>query len=325
MHPDATREDARSEIPATDPRTCAACGADLPADPALEGVDRLLGTPGTFGVLICAQCGTGRTTPYLEESGLPALYEGDYLPTSDYRPHPVIARLGAVQRRMHQRRIVRRKPVSVVADTPGQGLDVGCGRGDLGAGLIAKGWRMSGLDPSPSACEEARRSGLDMQQATLSTASFPEGAAFDAVFFCHSLEHVVDPAADVVRAARLLRPGGHLVVEVPNFACWQRERFADRWFHLDLPRHRTHFTPDGLQRVAQRAGLEPVVIGTGTSAGGLVGTLQYEAFGEWKGTSPLANRVLVQVASLSRPPAALLDRARGGGDLLYLVARRPAT
>jgi dihydrofolate synthase/folylpolyglutamate synthase len=51
----------------------------------------------------------------------------------------------------------------------------------------------------------------------------------------------------VRRARALVRPGGLVLVSVPNFGSWQRRRFGSRWYHLDLPRHRTHFSPAGLK------------------------------------------------------------------------------
>ena len=46
-------------------------------------------------------------------------------------------------------------------------------------------------------------------------------------------------------AVGALRPGGLVLITVPNFAWWQRRRFGNRWYHLDLPRHRVHLTPKG--------------------------------------------------------------------------------
>jgi len=48
------------------------------------------------------------------------------------------------------------------------------------------------------------------------------------------------------------------MISVPNFGGWQRRRFGDRWYHLDLPRHRVHFTAEAVGRALERAGLEPV-------------------------------------------------------------------
>jgi hypothetical protein len=61
------------------------------------------------------------------------------------------------------------------------------------------------------------------------------------------LEHVERPI-HLARWARLqLRPKGIFQVTVPNAESQQSRLFGRRWFHLDVPRHRYHFTPHTLQ------------------------------------------------------------------------------
>jgi hypothetical protein len=119
-----------------------------------------------------------------------------------------------------------------------------------------------------------------------------------------------------------LAPGGVLAITVPNFGCRQARWFKDRWFHLDLPRHRTHFTADGLRRAAEGAGLEVQDIRTSTSAVGLPATLQYQLAGRCLFPSGLKLRVAAGLCALTLPVARLLNR--GDGDQLHLLARRRA-
>jgi hypothetical protein len=56
--------------------------------------------------------------------------------------------------------------------------------------------------------------------------------------------------------ASWLRPGGIVVVAVPNLASGQARIAGRSWHHLDLPRHRTHLTARGLGRMLERHGLE---------------------------------------------------------------------
>jgi SAM-dependent methyltransferase len=79
-------------------------------------------------------------------------------------------------------------------------------------------------------------------------------ASFDVVIFWQSFEHVPDPATALATAARVLRPGGILVVSVPNAASWQARWAGPAWFHWELPRHLYHFAPDTLAATCARAG-----------------------------------------------------------------------
>jgi SAM-dependent methyltransferase len=218
---------------------------------------------------------------------------------------------------------MRRFPLAAIASrAPARGLDVGCGRGDLAAELVNRGWAMTGVEPSENACAAARARGVDARAGTLATVGL-EDTAYDAIVFQHSLEHTLDPRGDLEKVRAALAPGGVVAITVPNFGSWQARRFRDRWFHLDLPRHRTHFTRQGLEQVVRAAGLEVEEIRTSTSSVGLPATLQYRAFGRCLFPGGLKLRVAAGLCVLVLPLARLLDRIGGGGDQLHILARRP--
>ena len=79
----------------------------------------------------------------------------------------------------------------------------------------------------------------------------------DAVVLWHVLEHVEDPGAALDRVRGWLRPGGTLLIGVPNIESLQARIGGSRWLHLDVPRHRHHFTPGGIESLLGRHGLEP--------------------------------------------------------------------
>jgi SAM-dependent methyltransferase len=202
-------------------------------------------------------------------------------------------------------------------------LDVGCGRGDIASMFVGRGWHAVGVEPSAAACAVARERGVDARQGTLADVAL-EPETYDAVLFQHSLEHTEDPAGDLDRAAGALRPGGVALVTVPNFGSWQRRRFGSAWYHLDLPRHRTHFTAAGLVRALARAGLEVESMTTSTSTVGLPATIQYALVGRCLFPRGLGLRVASGLCVLVLPVSRLCDATAGGGDQLDAVARRPS-
>jgi hypothetical protein len=143
---------------------------------------------------------------------------------------------------------------------------------------------------------------------------------FDAVTFNHSLEHVAEPIDDLVHARRLLCDGGIVTVSVPNFGSWQRRRFGTYWFHLDLPRHRSHFTPAGLERLFRRAEFAEPRVGTGTTADGLPMSIQYRAFGRSRFDHGAGRYATVAVSFVAAPVPLALNRLAGGGDVVHAVA-----
>jgi SAM-dependent methyltransferase len=79
---------------------------------------------------------------------------------------------------------------------------------------------------------------------------------FDEIVIWHVLEHLADPRATLQEAHRILRPGGRLIVAVPNFSSAQARWSGAAWFHLDLPRHLFHFPAHALRELVSSCGFE---------------------------------------------------------------------
>jgi SAM-dependent methyltransferase len=212
---------------------------------------------------------------------------------------------------------------------PGRLLDVGAGRGRFVAQARAAGWQADGIEPSLRGVTGARALGVELQQAGIDEAAVQPGS-LDAATLWHVLEHLDDPAPALERIAGWLRPGGLLVIGVPNLASVQARAGGARWFHLDVPRHRTHFTVDGLHALLRHHGLEPV------STHHLLA--EHNPFGLWqsvvsratrtpswlyhalKRNAPLRSRdALVTAAGLALAPVAVI------AELVFALARRGGT
>jgi SAM-dependent methyltransferase len=299
---------------------CPCCGAALDPTPEISGPDRLHGSVGSFEVAVCGGCGAGVTLPRLESEALAALYPDEYGPY-DTVQGGLAAAISRLIQRWQGRRALATRPLRALAERePGRVVDVGCGRGDLGAYLAERGWRVTGIEPSAPACSAARARGVDARQGTIETVELEDGA-YDAAVFRHSLEHVTDPVAALRRARAALRPGGLVLISVPNFDSWQRRHFGSRWYHLDLPRHRVHFTEPAVRRALERAELEPISITTSTSPVGLPASIQYALAGRCLFPRGLPLRVAVGLCALVWPGARLADRLGGGGDVIDVVAQ----
>src|SRR5207249_2132857 len=115
-----------------------------------------------------------------------------------------------------------------------------------------------GLDISLDALRLAwKANGVPAVCATLSSPPFAPGSC-SAVTMFHVLEHLYDPHSYLEEARGLLKPGGRLIVQVPNAACWQFLFLGRKWSGLDVPRHLWSFRPRDLDALLGRNGFEVV-------------------------------------------------------------------
>lgn len=100
-------------------------------------------------------------------------------------------------------------------------LDVGCGTGDDARALaarVAPGGRVIGIDASAAMIDEARRRGTaaDFLVGDASRLDLP-GAAVDGARAERTLQHLDRPEAAVAEMARVVRPGGRVVLAEPDW------------------------------------------------------------------------------------------------------------
>jgi 2-polyprenyl-3-methyl-5-hydroxy-6-metoxy-1,4-benzoquinol methylase len=100
---------------------------------------------------------------------------------------------------------------------PGKFCDLGCGRGLL-LRRLQNHHTCYGTDFDPGAVQYCQSSGLKVQEIDLNTASelpFP-GVVFDAIVISEVMEHLLEPKNALQVLKRHLKPGGTLIVTVPN-------------------------------------------------------------------------------------------------------------
>lgn len=149
-------------------------------------------------------------------------------------------------------------------DAPGRLLDVGCGEGFVLADFAARGWQVEGIDHSiegvatmnPDLVPHVHQGNLFSElQSRIAKCS-----AYELVWLGNVLEHVLDPVGLMQTLRRLVRPGGVLIVTVPNDGtAFHSELLADGAipeppFWIAIPDHISYFTADSLTRLAEATG-----------------------------------------------------------------------
>jgi len=289
----------------------------------VRGRDRLITGDGPFTVMECVDCQYGVTLPQLSAEQLERYYPSEYFDFWGYSDRPAsnpLQRLLARFRSWSATRSYRRQPYVLEGVTPGRMLDVGCGSGDLLEQFAKRGWETYGIDPSASAAAAAAGRGATVHHGTLRDQPWEPGS-FALISFQHALEHVDEPVDALKHASGLLQGGGLLVIDVPNWACWQRRLlFKSRWHPLELPRHLQHFSPRALQQIAGVLGLRVQSVGTTSSVPVAAYSVHYALFGHlrpgWRLWLSYALGVLIF-------PLIFLGDRIGGGDACFIVMQAP--
>lgn len=121
--------------------------------------------------------------------------------------------------------------LALLNKSPNRILDVGCGAGDNACLLKSKypGCEVHGITHSSAEADIARRWLTECWVFDIES-RIPESLSamrFDVVILSHVLEHLREPAAVLSRFAKLLLPGGCVIIAVPNALSW-----AMRWQFL---------------------------------------------------------------------------------------------
>jgi SAM-dependent methyltransferase len=203
---------------------------------------------GEYRVLVCPNCRNGITHPLIP----PADYE---LPVDES-----ISKLSAGQQTLMEYFLNRRIEKIRALAPSGRLLDAGAGACAFANGASRAGYEVTAIEPNEKngkfASEKVRFVSQPFDFPLLDKGVL-EPESFDVITMWHSLEHTPHPGLALSLAKRLLKPGGVLFVNVPNFGGLQAKFGGNYWTFLDVPHHLTHFTSRGLSNLAEKQGLVP--------------------------------------------------------------------
>jgi SAM-dependent methyltransferase len=142
-------------------------------------------------------------------------------------------------------------------------LEVGSGFGYTRNAAESRGLKSAGVDVNPEAARAAKQLyGFETLVCRLGEALASgalQAGVWELVLYQFVLEHLADPAAELVHARRALAPGGRLVLVVPSMSSFELDVFGAsyrslRGDHLHL------FSPTSLERFLSQVGLEVISI-----------------------------------------------------------------
>ena len=206
-----------------------------------------------FDIFACEDCGLLFTSPRPEPSVI-----GKYYQSKEYYSHQENKKgfVPRIYEFVKSFNIKNKVKMATYGLPVGKLLDIGCGVGDFLYQVIEKGWDVTGIEPSDQA-KDIAESKLGFRPLSPADSSKLPSASFDVITLWHVLEHVDDLKTQTSELLRLLKPGGRLVIALPNFQSFDCQYYKQYWAAWDVPRHLNHFSSNTLQKMMVSLGFIP--------------------------------------------------------------------
>jgi 2-polyprenyl-3-methyl-5-hydroxy-6-metoxy-1,4-benzoquinol methylase len=240
--------------------------------------------PGRFSMSECEACGSGFLNPRPKPEFIGMAYARYYTHREDepvYRHHRGLglirhmlannyrnARYGArlspslpggawLIGALPRQRIVLDAYYRFLPRNAGRLLDFGCGNGGFLDITRSLGWDCTGVDLDEIAVATASAHGHTVHHGGQQLLDQWTDHFF-AVTASHVLEHVHEPISLLKCLYRVLKPGGQLYVETPNFGSVCRRHFGPAWRGMEAPRHLCIATPKALTEALSACGFTQI-------------------------------------------------------------------
>ncbi len=230
-------------------------------------------------IVRCNRCGLMYASPRAKEP--------DHIEIAAYDPayNPIHPRNTRVLKEQLQVRDYEKTRALLNRLYPQRGklVEVGSSLGYLLETFRHDGWDVLGVEPFYQASRYAmEQMGLEVINGILETANLPDEFA-DVVLLNHVIEHVDDPLQTLHEVNRILKPGGHFVIETPRYDTLMFKLLGRRERSVSCGGHIYFFTTSSLRTLYEAAGFETVRL-------------------DYVGRSLTAERLLYNLAVMSKSP-----------------------
>lgn len=181
------------------------------------------------------------TSPMPEEEKLSSYYESDaYISHTDNKEGIMSFLYQKVKQWSLQKKT---KHITNQNGGVGSLLDIGAGTGEFGKYAKNQGWEVYGVEPNENARNLSGKKGVSLKE---NIDDF-YGEQFDVVTLWHVLEHLPNLEGSIKKIEELVKPGGVLIIAVPNFRSFDAKHYKSFWAAYDVPRHLWHFSRKSME------------------------------------------------------------------------------
>ena len=221
---------------------CPWCGSDN-AQLHLELKDLFL-TQEPFKILECKDCGLLYTSPRPNKEEIGKYYKSDEYYSHQENKEGFIPK---VYEKVKSVNLRSKYKMATEGLATGKILDIGCGVGDFLHTMEQQGWECTGVEPSEDAKAIAKKR-IKAQLLSSEEQEHLQEGSFDVITMWHVLEHVDALRWQIQQLYRLCKPGGRIVIALPNYKSYDGQYYKAEWAAYDVPRHLNHFNKETLIR-----------------------------------------------------------------------------
>lgn len=210
---------------------------------------------GGLTVWHCSVCEVEYLNPQPDDAALERIYAETYFFGTETE--------SAIQRHQRLKTATAQIYLNLLGRTTGASatlLEIGCGTGDFLVEASSRGYAVTGVEISPSSTHTAtkRLSNGTVICGTISSAGLTADS-FDVVANSDVVEHVRDPGEFAREVARVMKPGGRLLMVTPSLDSWSRKVMGSLWMEYK-PEHLYYFGRRSLTTLLARSGFVDINI-----------------------------------------------------------------
>lgn len=208
------------------------------------------------------------------------------------------------------------KRVNIVSNLsqPGKVLEVGCSTGLLLSLFKERGWEVTGIEVSKKAAEIAQKRGINVTVDYFEKAEIKE--KYDLIIFNHVFEHVENPQDVMEKTYELLKPGGIVLISLPNFNSLSAKLLKGNWPMLLPKEHLWQFTAKSLEILLGKYNLK--VVYSETVSG--IWDLGNPFLGLWYSLIGMKKRFFTEL--LTAVPDFILTKLSLGSGLIIVAKKK---
>lgn len=198
-----------------------------------------------FKIRECKECGLLFTTPRPNKNEI-----GRYYKSEEYYSHQENKKgfIPKVYEKVKSINLKNKYKMTTEGKVKGNALDIGCGVGDFLHTMEQHDWECTGVEPSEEAKAIAKKRIKAQVLSSEEQNNLPDNS-FDIITMWHVLEHVDALRWQIQQLYRLCKPGGRIVIALPNYKSYDGQYYKAEWAAYDVPRHLNHFNKETLIKI----------------------------------------------------------------------------